>query len=83
MSERPKVELQGAYSWTCDSCGQENFEHGCTPELTAEDVAELNAEHGIEIDDVGKWMTMPSVVECKGCGEEFDTEDPMIRQDYE
>jgi len=68
------VTLQPAYLWDCPECGREVFERGCIPEMSAEEMAELREEFGIEVADQGDFVTMPDEVTCPHCGASFSTE---------
>jgi len=70
---KPKVEIRPAHVWTCDNCGQENFERCVVVELSPEEKAELEEnELGAQ---TGDWMTIPESVTCKSCNSEFETQD--------
>lgn len=68
------VELRPAYAWDCDECGVENFTRGLIPELSAEDLAELRDEHGVQPWDEGAFVAMPETVKCHACGAVFSTQ---------
>lgn len=68
------VELRPAYSWDCDECGAENFTRGLIPELSAEDLAELRDEHGVQPWEAGDFMAMPDTVKCHSCAGVFPTQ---------
>lgn len=72
---RDKVELRSAYTWTCEECGQDNFCQGVIFEFDEETERELREEHGVDPDDTGEFITIPDMVVCDHCGEEFDTLD--------
>lgn len=76
-----KIQLHTAFTWTCEECGQDNFERSVTlePELVkatvaAEDQREIDRLKRAGIDVSGDWVTSPSEVKCKHCGAEFETE---------
>lgn len=77
-----EVEIHPAHVWTCEDCGQDNFERGITADfLTPEEYREICAEMGVfdpAIDDEppeGALMMAPSDVTCRHCGERFKTVD--------
>ena len=67
---RAAVELHQAFLWTCEECGRDNFERAITHEPGDDDEDEI--PEGFE----GVWLTAPTEVTCKHCGEEFDIADP-------
>lgn len=71
--KRKQAELNPAYVWDCDECGLESFERSRRFEGSEEDLQELREEHGIETYDLGEWVTMPTAVQCRHCGETYDT----------
>jgi hypothetical protein len=80
------TEIHQAYFWTCDDCGQDNFERAVRvdPEsVEGRDIGEFAKQAiseagdaaealGIVID--GDWLMAPSQVKCAHCGAEFQTE---------
>ena len=68
-----KVELRGAYEWTCPECGIDHFVRGISLEPSEEEATELREHHGIDEDDVGNWMLQPESVTCPNCHQEFET----------
>lgn len=68
-----KVELKPAFTWDCESCGRENFTRGVCPEMDDESQTEMRLEHGIDPDEDGRWMMMPTQVTCARCGACFET----------
>lgn len=73
MMNKPllKTELHPAYVWDCDECGQENFARSVVLELSDEEKAEAEEDHGIDPDGVGFWSTYPDSVTCAACGKRF------------
>lgn len=69
-----KIELKPAYMWDCDNCGRENFTRGLVPELSQEELHELQEEYGIEQYDIGDFVMMPLSVTCKFCNCCFNTQ---------
>lgn len=69
------VELQQAFLWTCDNCGQDNFERAIACEISKEDAEELATRYETEeqmwLD--GGWVTRPETVQCGHCGEVYET----------
>lgn len=70
-----KVELRSAFAWTCDECGIDNYHDGIVYEFDPETEREMKDEHGVEIWEEGEFITIPDEVECKFCGEVFETYD--------
>lgn len=68
------IELRPAYEWTCPECGRDNFERAVVAEMSAEEDAELRAEHGVESERAGEWLLGPVEVECPHCEAVFRTE---------
>jgi hypothetical protein len=67
-----KTQLNIAWMWDCDKCGEENFERGFIPEGDPERLAELAAE---TVDDPDPLLVaFPFEVVCWNCGEEYETE---------
>ena len=78
-----KAELQSAYRWTCDECGQVNYEDGIKAEFTLASKEEAYRQYH-ELEDYAElpdgWrdfemVTIPEEVTCRSCGEWFTTED--------
>jgi hypothetical protein len=67
------VVLRLAYSWDCEECGRESFVRGIVPEMSADDIAALREEHGVEAWEAGDFLMMPDEVECAFCGARFAT----------
>jgi hypothetical protein len=79
---RPKVELHQAFTWTCESCGRDNFERGVTVAPESVDLDELPDTE--ETESIRMWIAeggegvfvvAPDWVTCGHCGERFETED--------
>lgn len=66
------VELRPAFEWTCEECGQDNFERGLCPDMSEEEASELRWQHGVDIEEQGCWMMAPTRVECSKCTAKFD-----------
>lgn len=78
------VELVQAFVWTCDECGQDNFERAITLAPESIDPDDLPSTGGMDPEEVrewleeggqGVWVTAPTHVKCRHCGTEFDTTD--------
>ena len=67
-----KIQLNIAWMWDCDNCGEENFERGFIPEGDPERLAEL-AEQMVS-DPEAMLVAFPFEVQCWHCGEEYETE---------
>lgn len=65
------ASLTVVYEWTCDACGTLNITRPVTCEFTDEDKDEIRAEHGIDPDEQGDLVMMPTTVKCKSCAERF------------
>lgn len=71
---RRKVEIWTAYQWTCDECGQDNFERAVMCELTPFDREMMAEENDLEPEDFeGEMVSYPNHVTCQHCKAEFDT----------
>ena len=68
-----KVELHPAYQWDCPECGKENFARGVVPEMSEDDLAEMRDDFGVQPWELGQFMLMPEVVQCKHCEFGFET----------
>lgn len=80
---RGSVELQMAYHWHCDECGQSNF----SMPIKAEFALGEKEEAFRKVNEVDEWselpdgwqdfecVTLPDTVSCSRCGTEFDTVD--------
>lgn len=68
------VELNPAYSWTCDDCGTKNFEEATSPELTREEAEEIAKEYNLPEALGGIFFQVPDTVVCCNCGAIFCTE---------
>lgn len=69
------VELIPAYFWSCEDCGEGNFERCIVFEGTLEDKQALMAELGVDPDEEGDVMSEPDEVTCRRCGTVFETRD--------
>jgi hypothetical protein len=67
-----KAQLNIAWMWDCDNCGEENFERSYSPEIDPEDLAEIAVENGHDPDAM--LCAFPFEVKCFNCGTEYDTE---------
>jgi len=67
--------LHPAFVWDCDACGEENFVRAIRIEKTEEEMAEMRSDLGIEEDDDGEFLGMPSGVMCQSCGTEYECAD--------
>jgi len=70
------IELRGAWVWTCEECGRDNFEHGIAAEMDEAEEAIERIDFGIEPEDEGEFMLMPMQVECEACQIRFTTRTP-------
>lgn len=67
------VELRPAYQWTCPLCGLDHYAPGIVVEKSDEEIQEMRLEHGVDPDDFGDFMMMPSEVQCGHCNQWFPT----------
>lgn len=67
-----QIQLNIAWMWDCDECGEENFERSFIPESDSEDMADLLEECGQ--DEKALLCAFPFEVTCQRCGETFETE---------
>lgn len=76
-TERREVEIHPAYMWTCDDCGNDNFEYMVIVEMSEDDAREMMERHGGDPDDwrTGMLVSSPDDVECEHCGAKFTTKD--------
>lgn len=72
------IRIWSAYQWTCDDCGLDNWEQAIVQELTPDDRAEIAADHGVDLDNLGPGdlVSYPDEVKCIHCGSEFNVEHP-------
>ena len=71
-----KAQLNIAWQWDCDYCGEENFERSFIPEVDPEKLKELNEECGNNENTL--LCSFPFEVQCYYCGEIYDTEAPCL-----
>lgn len=67
-----KIQLNIAWMWDCDNCGEENFERSFIPEGDPERLAEL--AEAVTNDPDAMLCAFPFEVKCWHCGEEYETE---------
>lgn len=68
-----KISMKPAYMWDCEECGRENFERGLVPELSEDEEQELREEYGVDDEEMGHWVMMPRLVQCKYCKKTCET----------
>lgn len=84
------AKLHAAFVWECSSCGEENFCKSEPADLDEEESRELKEEYGISEFELGEWVTLPDLVECRLCNKVYKTVDPLednedqenIEEDY-
>lgn len=81
-ASRPRrgIELWAAWFWTCDECGQDNFERSVTAEITPEDADKYADKYGTTPEEFldGQWCTKPTIVTCPHCDAQY-----LVDQDEE
>jgi hypothetical protein len=82
---KEKIELRPAYVWDCGQCGREVFVRAIIPEMSEEDSEEMKKDvfgEGEEEGEFGFFMSLPEVVTCPYCNEEFVVQ-PYGVEDYD
>ena len=67
------VFLESAYAWECPACKHRNFEMPIPAELLPAEAEELREVLGVPAECGGDIYVSPSTVECRDCGQEFDS----------
>lgn len=67
------VELRLAFAWTCPECGIDHFERAIHAEMSAEEMEELRADHGVQPWETGHFHSSPQSVICPSCNQSFST----------
>lgn len=70
-----QVELIPAFSWTCDSCGAENFTRSVVAQFSPEEMEELRRDHNVQPWESGEFLQKPNIVKCSSCQTQFATTD--------
>lgn len=80
--DAPAVELVPAFCWTCEACGQDNFERAIVYDREAIDSGDIPVHESPDFEaaeaweDAGHavvWMAGPDRVECAFCRARFPT----------
>lgn len=71
-TDKKKVELIPAFTWTCPDCGTDHFTRAIVAEMSPEELQELRERLDVEPWEEGHLLTNPKVVTCPDCQQEFD-----------
>jgi hypothetical protein len=66
------IQLNIAWMWDCDNCGEENFERGFIPEADPDALDEEQRDSGRGSEAM--LCAFPFEVKCWNCGTEYETE---------
>ena len=74
MPESRKASIKQEWAWYCPSCKARNCTEPVVAELSPYEQIEIKREHGFSDLATGDFFTVPTVVTCCECHEDFDTE---------
>ena len=69
------VELRPAFIWTCDGCGEENYERATVHENSDEVKGRMLESYNLGDKVGGHFLSCPTEVTCKCCKRTYKTKD--------